>query len=71
VTMDGVLDWRLVLLTTYTHYSSSHLIIAPLLISTLYKSHAKSFHFALSSPVVCLVMVQTVAIPLLLCSSPL
>jgi hypothetical protein len=37
VTIDGILDWRLDLLTTLTHDSWLHLIIAPWLISTLYK----------------------------------
>jgi hypothetical protein len=38
VTVDWVLDWRLDLLTTLTHYSWLHLIIVPSLISTIYKS---------------------------------
>jgi hypothetical protein len=38
VTLDGVLDWRLDLLTTLTHDSWQHLIIARSLISTFYKS---------------------------------
>jgi hypothetical protein len=38
VTLDGVLDWILGLLTTLTHNSLLHLIIAPSLISTLYSS---------------------------------
>jgi hypothetical protein len=38
VTLDGVLDLRLDLLTTLTHDSWLHLIIAPSLIFTLYKS---------------------------------
>jgi hypothetical protein len=38
VTINGVLDWRLDLLTTLINDSWLHLIIAPLLISTLYKS---------------------------------
>jgi hypothetical protein len=38
VSLDGVLDWILDLLTTLTHNSYLHLIIAPSLISTLYKS---------------------------------
>jgi hypothetical protein len=45
VTLDGVLDWTLDLLTTLTHHSLLHLIIAPLQISTLYSSleHMLSF----------------------------
>jgi hypothetical protein len=38
MTFDGVLDWRQDLLTTSTHDSWLQLIIAPSLISTLYKS---------------------------------
>jgi hypothetical protein len=38
VTLDGVLDWILDLLTTLTYHLWLHLIIAPLLISTIYKS---------------------------------
>jgi hypothetical protein len=38
VALDGVLVWRLNLLTTLTHDSWLHLIIAPSLISTLYES---------------------------------
>jgi hypothetical protein len=38
VTVDGVLDWVLDLLTTLTHNSYSCLITAPSLISTRYKS---------------------------------
>jgi hypothetical protein len=38
VTLDGIFDWMLDLLTTLTHNSWLHLIIAPALISTLYKS---------------------------------
>jgi hypothetical protein len=38
VIIDGVLDWRLDLLTTLTHDSRFHLIITPSLVSTLYKS---------------------------------
>jgi hypothetical protein len=43
VNTDRVLDWILDLLPTLTHDSQLHLIIASSLISTLYKSHAKSF----------------------------
>jgi hypothetical protein len=43
MTLDGVLDWILDLLNTLPCNSQLHLIIAPLLISTLYKSYAKSF----------------------------
>jgi hypothetical protein len=38
VTLNRVFDWKLGLLTTLTHDSWLHLIIVPLLISTLYKS---------------------------------
>jgi hypothetical protein len=37
MTLDGVSDWRLLLLTTSTHDLWLHLSTAPLLISTLYK----------------------------------
>jgi hypothetical protein len=55
VTIDGVLDWILDLLTTLTCNSWLHLIIAPSLISTLYSSleHTLSlFQPAVSSLVV-------------------
>jgi hypothetical protein len=38
VTIDGVLDWILNLLTIYTHNSELQIIAAPSLISTFYKS---------------------------------
>jgi hypothetical protein len=38
VTVDGVLDWWMDLLTTHTHDSELQLITAPPLISTVYKS---------------------------------
>jgi hypothetical protein len=43
VTIDGVLDWMLDLLTTYTHNSELQAIMAPPLISTFHKSPAKLF----------------------------
>jgi hypothetical protein len=49
------LDWRIDLLTTYTHHSEPHVITALSLISTLYKSpqHLLSlFQPAVSSPAV-------------------
>jgi hypothetical protein len=55
VTIDGVLDWILDLLTTYTHDSKLQAITAPSLISTIHKSsqHPLSiFQPAMSSPAV-------------------
>jgi hypothetical protein len=51
VTVDGVLDWRLDLLTTLTHDSWLQLIIEKLLISTLQiiTAHTKSFQSATAS----------------------
>jgi hypothetical protein len=55
VTIDGVLDWILDLLTTYTHDSEQQVITAPSLISILYKSpqHTPSLlQPAVSSPAI-------------------
>jgi hypothetical protein len=38
VTIDGVFNWILDLLTTYTHYSELKAITAPFLIATIHKS---------------------------------
>jgi hypothetical protein len=67
------LDWRLDLLTTLTHDSWLHLIIAPSLISTLYKSleHTEFSQFVAVSTSLFLVTAPTMAILLLPCSSPL
>jgi hypothetical protein len=42
VTIDGVLDWLLDLLTTYTHHSELQEITAPPLIATIHKSRQHS-----------------------------
>jgi hypothetical protein len=65
VTLDGVLDLIFDLLTTLTHYSYLQLIIAPLLISTLYQITLNVFHPAVSSLVISWQLFLTMDIPLL------
>jgi hypothetical protein len=74
MTIDKVLDWILVLLTTYAHASELQAITAPLLISILYKSpqHPLSLYQpAVSSPAVPWQWLLTVEILHLMRSSPL
>jgi hypothetical protein len=55
VTMEGVLDWKMDLLTTYIHDSEIQAITAPPLISTIHKlpQHPLSlFHSVMSLPAV-------------------